>query len=60
MRVGFRIILLAVPSDVRASKTDVRVRERGIEADNKARIEVWRSAGRIGRFWIDWVRSQSN
>jgi hypothetical protein len=40
MRVGFRSILLAVPSNVRASNTDVRVRERGIEADSKARIEV--------------------
>lgn len=40
------------PSETRARNTDVRVMERGIEAESSARIAVWSSAGRIGRFWI--------
>jgi hypothetical protein len=38
--VGFLMILLADPSEVRARKAEVAVMARGIEADSKAMIAV--------------------
>tara|TARA_R110002060_G_scaffold43402_1_gene54835 strand:- start:207 stop:323 length:117 start_codon:yes stop_codon:yes gene_type:complete len=38
--VGFTITLLEEPSEVKARNVEVRVMERGIDADSRARIAV--------------------
>ena len=43
-------MVLEDPLELTASKTEVRVMARGIEADRRARTAVWRRAGRMGRF----------